>query len=147
MIAGSMIKAKLRPKRLNNRGMSSSLRWGGGQRSFLQGRDCKRLRMRRERELPSQHWGQVNISSSARANVLRRDHGTFKEPKGGQNGMERGISLSGDLGGHLKISGFLPKNNKDPHKCQAGDHGDRLMASDWNLKCPPSGGKPYPQDF
>lgn len=57
------------------------------------------------------------------------------------------MSLSRDFEGHLRDSGFFPKNSKDPQKCQAGDPGDRLMASDLNLNGPPSGRKAYPQDF
>ena len=61
--------------------------------------------------------------------------------------MERGVSLSGDLEDHLKDSGFLLKNNKDPQKCQAINEDDQLIASDLNLKYLPSGGKPGPRDF
>lgn len=63
-----------------------------------------------------------------------------------ERGGERHESVQ-DLEDHLQDSGFFPKNNKDSQKCQAGDPGDQLMASDLNLKGPPFGKKAYPQDF
>lgn len=70
--------------------------------------------MRHEKELPSQSLGGRGEETDEHFRQHTCKHGEegpwrLQGLKCGQNGMERGIGLSGDLRGHFQDSGFHPK--------------------------------------